>query len=301
MIWQTKEWWNMLKITNQVSKIIELEWLHIEKREIGFGQFWLFVLWYNYEITQKLSEKLSELCKNEKALFIQIESNNYWEKTLINSSSIFSSWYYKKFITPFSVVIDLKISLADILSLMKPKGRYNIRLAAKKWIVVSRVDKTWKNIKIFYDLMHETIARDNFSWNILKYYEKFLENISDSELFIAYKEDQPVAAGIFIFSDKIAIYYYWASTSKKEYRSLMAPYLLQYTAIEYAKEKWCVIYDFLWVAGPNEINSPLAWVSDFKLKLSKDRREVSQSFILINKRFLYTIIKFLRYVNSLRK
>jgi lipid II:glycine glycyltransferase (peptidoglycan interpeptide bridge formation enzyme) len=41
-------------------------------------------------------------------------------------------FYYKKFITPYTAIIDLNLSEDEILSLMKPKGRYNIRLAEKK-------------------------------------------------------------------------------------------------------------------------------------------------------------------------
>jgi len=40
--------------------------------------------------------------------------------------------HYKKFITPHTAVIDLEKSEEEILANMKPKGRYNIRLAEKK-------------------------------------------------------------------------------------------------------------------------------------------------------------------------
>jgi lipid II:glycine glycyltransferase (peptidoglycan interpeptide bridge formation enzyme) len=40
--------------------------------------------------------------------------------------------YYKKFITPYTAVIDLKPSEDDIMMSFKQKCRYNIRLSAKK-------------------------------------------------------------------------------------------------------------------------------------------------------------------------
>jgi lipid II:glycine glycyltransferase (peptidoglycan interpeptide bridge formation enzyme) len=40
--------------------------------------------------------------------------------------------YYKKFITPYTAVINLEKSEEEILARMKPKGRYNIRLSEKK-------------------------------------------------------------------------------------------------------------------------------------------------------------------------
>lgn len=75
----------------------------------------------------------------------------------------FKKWYYKKFITPYTALIDVTQTEDEILSLMKPKWRYNIKLASKKWVKVQKVEKTDENIKIYYDLMMETTSRDNFS------------------------------------------------------------------------------------------------------------------------------------------
>jgi lipid II:glycine glycyltransferase (peptidoglycan interpeptide bridge formation enzyme) len=81
----------------------------------------------------------------------------------------------------------------------------------------------------------------------------------------------------------------------------MAPYLLQWEAIKIAKQKGNKIYDFLWVASPKEKNSPLSWVTNFKLKLSSDFRFVSESYIWINKKLKYNLIIFLRYFKNLIK
>jgi lipid II:glycine glycyltransferase (peptidoglycan interpeptide bridge formation enzyme) len=43
---------------------------------------------------------------------------------------------------------------------MKPKGRYNIKLAEKKGVEIKIVEKTDKNIQYFYELMNETTSRD---------------------------------------------------------------------------------------------------------------------------------------------
>jgi lipid II:glycine glycyltransferase (peptidoglycan interpeptide bridge formation enzyme) len=113
-------------------------------------------------------------------------------------------------------------------------------------------------------------------------------------LLIAYKDDKAIASWIFIFDKDISIYYYWASTNNTEYRNLMAPYLLQWTAIQKAKSLWSNYYDFLWIASPGELNSSLAWVTDFKLKLTKDLVKVSDSYIWVRNKWLYGGICFLR-------
>jgi len=56
-------------------------------------------------------------------------------------SSCFQSGYYKKFIPPHTCIINLEKEEAEILAEMKPKGRYNTRLAEKKGVVVEQVEK----------------------------------------------------------------------------------------------------------------------------------------------------------------
>ena len=309
-IWQTKKWWDMLIKSWQAKKIIELDGIFIEKRSIWLWEYWLFVLWFKWvNLWEDLEKKLKEICKQEKALFIQIETINYnWDKFKTYN---FKKWYYKKFITPFAALIDLEKLEDDILAEMKPKWRYNIKLAEKKWVEVKIIDKTdentpWKKyswgIKKFYNLVLETTSRDKFNWNTFDYYKTFLNLIEESELLLAYADDGEVIAWwIFVFWDEASIYYYWTSTSNKKYRNLMAPYLLQWEAIKIAKEKGSRIYDFLWVSSPWEINSELEWVTSFKLKLTKNVVNVSDSYIWINKKFKYNILNIFRKIKNLIK
>lgn len=299
MIWQTQQWGKMLEKSNQVDKIIQVDSIFIEKRSIWLWQFWLFILWIENNIDINTAKKLQEIATRENCLFVQIETNTYSQESL--QVEWFSSWYFKKFITPYTAIIDLEMSEDEILAHMKPKGRYNIKVAKKKEIVVKNVEKTDENISAYFQIMNETTSRDNFSGNTLEYYKVFLESLDSSKLFLAYKDDVVVAGGIFVFDWPLAIYYYWASTSKKEYRNMMAPYLLQWSAIQYAKSQNCKIYDFLWVAWENEIDSSLHGVTDFKLKLSKNRVFVSSSFIWINKRFHYTMLVFIKKLKKILK
>ena len=218
---------------------------------------------------------------------------------LENGRNKFKKWYYKIFITPYTAIIDLSKGEEDILKDMKPKGRYNIKLAWKKWVEVKEVEKNNKNIKQFYNLMKQTTWRNWFAWNKLDYYIKFLEQIENSKLLLAYFEDKVIAGWIFIFDKEVSIYYYWASTSDVKYRNLMAPFLLQWEAIKIAKKSWSKIYDFLWVANPWNKKSSLSWVTDFKMKLTKEKINVSESFIYVNKKIFYTVIKLLRKIKWL--
>ena len=307
-IWQTKNWQEMLVLSWQTKNFFIIDDIYIEKRKVFLKEYGLFVLWLNKNILSKSKiKKLINLCKQEKCLFIQIEFLDYKNiKSFNNLNSLinirkeynwFNKWFYKKFITPFTAVIDLQKSEDEILAWMKPKWRYNIRLSEKKWVKAKTVEKNIKNIKIFYDLMLETTNRDKFNWNSLDFYQNFLKNIKNSKLLFTYKWDIVIAWGIFVFDREVFLYYYWASTSNKKYRNLMAPYLLQWGAIKIAKKLNNKIYDFLWVSSPGE-SSSLSWVTDFKMKLTSDVREVSKSYIWINKNFKYYIIILLRKIRK---
>ncbi len=295
----------MLKKSGQVSEFFEINNIFIEKRSIWLWEYGLFILWLDKNLlNKKIINKLLELSKKENVLFMQIEIIDYSNietlgsfKSLINTRKEhrwFNKWYYKKFITPYTAIINLEKTEDEILSNMKPKWRYNIKLAIRKLVEVKIVEKNKKNTKDFYDLMLETTSRDNFSWNSLRYYEIFLKNLENSKLILAKKDWVVIAWAIFIFDKEVSIYYYWASSSKKEYRNLMAPYLIQWEAIKYAKSINSKIFDFLWVAKPNKKNDPLLWVTEFKKKFTKDIIKVSESYIFINKTILFYIIKFLK-------
>lgn len=291
-IWQTKHWQEMLQKSLQTETFFEIDGVFIEKRKVSLGEYWLFVIWLNKELTEKQIQLFQQLCKKEKCLFIQIESIQYTEVSFFQNVLPFKEWYYKKFIPPYTAVIDLTKNEEEILNHMKPKGRYNINLAGKKWVTVWKVEKIKENIEVYHSLMQETTSRDNFSGNTYWYYETFLTTLENSELFIAYFEWKAIAGWIFVFKWDTSYYYYGASSN--EHRNLMAPYLLQWSAILEAKKRACKIYDFLWIATPWEENSSLAGVTDFKLKLSQDSRKVSESIIWIHKKWKYRLIQIAR-------
>lgn len=299
----------MLLASGQAQSVFRIGWIQIEKRCLWLWFFGLFIIGLDYkkpwidDNLQELEDQMVELCKKEKALFIQIEFLNYSGnlKTKYFDLDTLDFGYYKKFINQYTAIIELNQTEEEILSGMKPKGRYNIKLATKKWIVVKEVEKTKENIESYYNLMLETTSRDNFSGNTLKYYRDFLKYITESKLLLAYSWDTIVAGWIFTFREKLAIYYYWASTSKKEFRNLMAPYLLQWEAIKVAKKEGSKIYDFLWVATPWENKHPLKWVTDFKNKFTKDTRKVSESYIFIHKPFVFKLLRMLAKIKNLFK
>jgi lipid II:glycine glycyltransferase (peptidoglycan interpeptide bridge formation enzyme) len=145
-----------------------------------------------------------------------------------------------------SLVLNLKKEDAVLLSQTHEKTRYNIRLAQKKGVkIVER-----KDINVFWKLNTETFQRDDFKSHDKIYYEKMLK-MDISRQFTAYYENEPVASIICIDFGKRFTYLHGASGNK--YRNIMAPYLLQWHAMQYAKNNGYEEYDF-WGVSPFLIN-----------------------------------------------
>lgn len=212
-----------------------------------------------------LGHIFEELAKKESAVFIQIEPLT----PLV--LPYFRSGEYKHFLEKHTALIDLMQDEETLLARMKPKGRYNIHVAEKTDVKIEQAHYSEANLAAFYGLLSETLERDKFSANSREYFSIFLQYIEKYDLgglFLAKREGELIAGGIFIFYKNTAFYYYGASSSDNAKRKYMATYLLQWYAIREAKKRGCDVFDFLGIADPEDQNSPLAGVTDFKLKLT---------------------------------
>ncbi len=158
-----------------------------------------------------------------------------------------------------TVLIDLSPSEDELLSRMKQKTRYNVRLAQKKG-VTARVG-TLDDLPQLYRMYAETSVRDNFLIREEGYYQtvwhNFMSNPSSrgglqpfSEPLIAEVGGQAVAAVSLFYFARRAIFLF--GMSRDEQREKMPNYLLQWEAIRRAKTLGCTIYN-LWGA-PDEFN-----------------------------------------------
>ncbi|MDR2194325.1 MAG: peptidoglycan bridge formation glycyltransferase FemA/FemB family protein [Treponema sp.] len=177
---------------------------------------------------------------------------------------------------PDTVRIDLTADEQDILSAMKGKTRYNIRLAAKKGVTVKRVDEA--GISGFYALLKTTSKRDGIAVHGIEYYNTLFSHCKsyvdaalypDNQrgkpelgLYLAEHEGAILAGIVVLFRDKDAVYLYGASADHK--RNLMAPYLLQWTAMSYAKSRGCVAYDLFGIPPTEDPKHPMSGLYRFK-------------------------------------
>lgn len=305
-IWQSI-WWNlMLQDTNYIFSWIFvwvfdwdilLNFVIIEKRSLWLWLYGNFIIWglNSNDYIEVLEKEIIKIWIEEKVVFTQIESLN--DVTL----SKFKNWAYKKFIEKCTAIINITDWKEKILANMKQKWRYNIKVAEKNNIEVNKIENTEENIYKFYKLLSETKERDSFNINSQDYFTKLLKYLYSNDLwwlYFATKKWDLIASWIFVNYLNTTYYYYWASTSDNEKRKYMASYLLQWNVIMEAIDNWMNNFDFLWITCPWCKSNKLAWVTDFKQKLTPLTRIWPDSKIILHKKFMYSL---LRLKNLLKK
>jgi len=160
-------------------------------------------------------------------------------------------------------ILNLQLSDEELLAQMHQKGRYNIKVAQKNGV---RVEHS-QDIDAYADLARQTAIRDHYKAAPKYQYQAFLEHLPGSFLLLAYtaENSKPIAGLLGVTWEKMGIYYYGASDHA--HRASMAPYLLQWEAMQYCKQNGCTTYDLLGVA-PADADEDHPWkgISGFKEK-----------------------------------
>lgn len=141
-----------------------------------------------------------------------------------------------------TIVVDISQAEEDILSRMKQKTRYNIRLAQKKGVTVNFTDDT----DLVYGILSESAKRDKFTLHHKSYYQnayQIFHSNNQCGILISEHDNQPLSV-IMIFIQGTRSWYFYGGSSniKREY---MPSYLIQWEAIRWAKSRGCKSYD-LW-------------------------------------------------------
>ncbi|MGB8646549.1 MAG: peptidoglycan bridge formation glycyltransferase FemA/FemB family protein [Anaerolineae bacterium] len=143
-----------------------------------------------------------------------------------------------------TIRLDLTRDLDALLGAMKPKWRYNIRLADKKGVLVR--EGAPADLPRFYELTRITAERDRFGIHGAEYYRCAFELLTSRDmvrLLVAEYEGQSLAMIFVTFAGHEAIYLYGASGN--EHRNVMPNHALHWKAIQLAKARGCTQYD-LW-------------------------------------------------------
>ncbi len=235
---------------------------------------------------------LKDLAKENKSIFIKMEPMEDVVTEVIYRKGLKHS---KKSIQPTrTVVLDLNLPEEVLLSKMHHKTRYNIRIGERKGLRLRESN----DLDAFWKLLKHTAKNDNFSTHDKSYYEKLL-NIQALDARIVFVEhddrplnnvkDRPIAGAILLtFGDTV---YYLHGAMDRDYKSWMAPYLMHWEIIKWAKAQGYHYYD-LW--GIDAKRWP--GVTRFKLGFGGQQIEYPGSFDLPVSKIWYLIYRMARKV-----
>lgn len=155
-----------------------------------------------------------------------------------------------------TIWVDLTAPEEEILARQKQKTRYNTRLAARKGVTVTCGGV--RDVDAWYDMYEVTAERDAFGIHDRDYYRLVLQTLQPhgmANLLLAHHEGD-LLAGIIVFRfGRKAQYMYGASSNEK--RNLMAPYLVQWEGMRWAKSQGAEIYDLWGIPDRLEENEEL--------------------------------------------
>lgn len=284
---QTKEWADFRVSQGWQAQNIDDVW--ILERNLPFSKSFLYVPeveWASLNIEEILQNIQKNIKKNNQ-IFLRLEILDEIDTKIVQK--LHESGFVKAFeeLQPeYRQVIDITSAEEEILSQMKEKGRYNIKIAQKNEVSVEKSE----NIDEFYKIFVETAKRDGFSIRPKQYFEKMFEILGDNvELITAEFQGKIIAAEIVSYYDETASYLYGASSS--EYRNVMSPYLLHWEAIKHGKARRCRFYDLLAVNPEGEESHKFVGIGRFKRQFGGKTVHITGSYDLVFKPVWYKLFK----------
>ncbi|KXK12035.1 MAG: Lipid II:glycine glycyltransferase [Microgenomates bacterium OLB23] len=234
--------------------------------------------------SQKILELLKAEARKRNAICVKLEPNvaKSNEKT-INlpkaQHSLFPQWTQR---------LDLLQSEETLLAHLKPKTRYNMRLAEKKGVVVKEMT-TEEGFEIFAQLYFETTARQRYSGHTKEYHKIIFETLRGtmSHILIAFYQKIPLSAYHLFMFNKVLYYPYGGSSL--EHKNLMASNLLMWRAIQFGKQHGCATFD-MWGSLPPEYDATTPWggFTRFKEGFGTEFFEFAGSYDVVLRPFAYS-------------
>ncbi len=172
-----------------------------------------------------------------------------------------------------TLYVDLRRSEEEILAQMKPKGRYNIKIAAKHGVEIteftgaaySKDPANPDSVQQFYDAMAQASLRDGFALESRSFFEHLTAGLLPTKtatILLAKHEDDLLGALLLITYGWRATYLYGGVTNIK--RNLMGGYALQWEAMRKARAAGCETYDFYGYVHHRSLEHQYGRFSQFK-------------------------------------
>ena len=201
---------------------------------------------------KKVLKKLTKIGQENNCLFIKMEPNVLAPNKQLRQLLLENGCKIgRPLFTRYTFWLDLTKSENEILSSMKSKTRYNIRLSQRKGVRVIK-DNSKEAFEIYLELLWETTQRQGFFAHTQDYHRKMWQTLAHTgiyHLFLAKLKEKVLAAYVFFTFQDTLYYPYGGST--REYREVMPPYALFWEAIKFGKKMKCKTFDMWGTPGAN--------------------------------------------------
>ncbi len=165
-----------------------------------------------------------------------------------------------------TLCLDLRPPPAAILAQMKPKGRYNIRVAQRHGVTIVE-DNSAQGLADFTRIQRATAQRQEIDGKSSHYFRDMLDAFAADgrlRLYFAQFQGQRIATAMVLHFGRRATYFFGGSLP--EQRQVMAPYLLHFEIMCAARATGHEWYDLWGVAPPGALDHPWQAISEFKRK-----------------------------------
>ncbi len=211
----------------------------------------------------------------KKCIFLKLEPNIFLEEAgLYRIPLLQKSWQRNgvrfvlsknRVFAPHTFIVDLSFAESKLLEQMKPKTRYNIRLAEKHGVVVKDESNNPNAFEIFFKLYKETLNRQNYLGHSLSYHQTVWKYMGKkfAKILVAYYQNIPLASYQLFFFKDTAYYVYGGSSSA--HKEVMASNLLMWESMRLAKRLKCKNFD-MWGALSKNYDLRDPWVGFHRFK-----------------------------------
>lgn len=238
-------------------------------------------------------EILTQIGQENKCIFIRLEPNiesSAFSKRDLTLLLFTLKVPYKGLFTKYSFVLELTVSEEQLFADLKPKTRYNIRLAQRKGVEIME-DNSSTAFKEYLTLTKETTKRQHFYAHDETYHTRMWETLHPAgiaHLFRAIYQNKTIATWILFLFNNVLYYPYGASSS--ENREVMASNLMMWEAIRWGKQHNAKFFDMWGALPPNpDPKDDRQGFHRFKEGYSPRHVEFAGSFDLILHPFLYNL------------
>lgn len=305
-IFQCKEW-EEFKLKTGYQKSYWVDGILVLQKNLPFGYSMLYSPMVSVEAADRVmgkefnislfKRKIKELSVDTKPIFYRLELDiplNTKYSTLLPAFGLAKS--FEEMQPEHTLTLDLTKSEEEILSQMKQKGRYNIKIAEKNGIEIGYEQTAGEKLAEFYRLYSLTGKRHKITYRSEQYFKQLLEILGKSGYARVYTgcksiegKKTTLAAAIMVYSGESAIYMFGSSSD--EYKNLMAPYALHWQMIKDARNAGYKKYDFFGIAPDDNPNHPWSGITRFKKQFGGEQVDILGSYDLVFNPFYYKLFK----------